>query len=498
MSKFLKLCSCEFIKIIKKKSTKIMLILLVASLFLSAGITVLTKNMSNRLDDLVSNEEYRSQLMSEIEECKAEINSNGDNLDEISKNGFLSRIDTLQLAIDNNINIYKDSWKSELLLNELEPLYLDLYNSKSYRDEESETKIQENLNKYLECLKNDDFEGYVNTERDNNKVKFDNKEISENEYNDMIYILDLKQKYKIGKEYNKNDSWKMDILEELELLKNNERTGIDIYTQKALTEKTLEDCRNNIKIDEYRLEHNMPPYMSSADGGSMGSSRKIYDYMVGSFSILVLAVMMIIIAGGSISNEISRGTIKFWSFTPNKRWKILLSKLVVNTLILVGTTILISLLGSLVGRIFFGKGEAYLYVSNGSVHTINNVVFNILYELAASIDIFMFILLAMMLSTVTRNTATSVGVSIAAYLGGSTIMQILNMFVKADWLKFIPFNNLGIADRLFTTDMSYSASALVTSITGNIPVSFSLAVLGVTAIIMISTMFDSFRKKDIV
>ena len=113
-------------------------------------------------------------------------------------------------------------------------------------------------------------------------------------------------------------------------------------------------------------------------------------------------------------------------------------------------------------------------------------------------EIFMFLLLALMLSTVTRNTAVAVGISIAAYLGGSTIMQILNMFVKSDWIKFIPFNNLTLADRIFTNDISYSASTMISSLVGNVSVEFSLGVLGVCAVIMIVTMFDSFRKKDII
>ena len=107
----------------------------------------------------------------------------------------------------------------------------------------------------------------------------------------------------------------------------------------------------------------------------------------------------------------------------------MLSKLFVNTGILLVTTIIISLLSTVVGNIFFGSGQDYLYVSAGSVHTTNYVIHNVLYNLVSAIDIFMFLLLAMMLSTVARNTAVSVGISIAAYLGGATITNIINMFV---------------------------------------------------------------------
>ena len=268
--------------------------------------------------------------------------------------------------------------------------------------------------------------GYINIKKENLKTDLDNETITKDDYDISLSELELKQKYEIGKTYNSEDSWKESTLDEITTLKQNIMTGLDTTTAKALNEKDLTKAENNIKIDEYRLEHNMPPFMSgSIAGGSIGKTRKIYDYMMNSLTMMVLAVMIIIIAGSSISSEISKGTIKFWSFTPNKRWKILLSKLFVNTGILLVTTIIISLLSTVVGNIFFGSGQDYLYVSAGSVHTTNYVIHNVLYNLVSAIDIFMFLLLAMMLSTVARNTAVSVGISIAAYLGGATITNII-------------------------------------------------------------------------
>ena len=55
MSKFFRLCSCELTKIMKKKSTKVMLILLILSLFASAGMAVLTKKMYSMTDDIFIN-----------------------------------------------------------------------------------------------------------------------------------------------------------------------------------------------------------------------------------------------------------------------------------------------------------------------------------------------------------------------------------------------------------------------------------------------------------
>lgn len=498
MSKIFRLCSCELKKIMKKKSTVIMLIILVLSLFASAGIANLTKKMYSIVDEMSDNTNYKESIQSEIDTLKYELNENANNLDEATKNDKLAQIDIKQFAKDNDVNIYTAYWKSDIINSEMYISKVKINNYKSMHDEASAAESQKLYDKLSEYVKKDDFKGYIDGQKEELKKSLDKKEIDQTEYEDELYILNLKEKFEIGKVYNPADKWKINTLDEIRVLKQNIRLGIDQLTQKALTEKTLEENKNSIKIDEYRIENNMEPYMSGM-GDSIGSTRKVYDYMIGSLPMMVLTVMMIIIAGGAISTEISKGTIKFWSFTPNKRWKILFSKLIVTTLVLIVTTVLMSLAATVVGNLFFGAENAqdYIYVAGGNVHRINYVAFSILYNLTVAIEIFVFVVFAMMLSTVARNTAVAVGVSIATYLGGGTIMSIINMFVKSDWIKFIPFNNLSLADKIFTGDMSYSANAMVKSVTGNIPLNFSLAVLGVCVFIMLVTMFDSFRKRDI-
>lgn len=407
-----------------------------------------------------------------------------------------AELDMYQIAIDNDVNIFNQYWKTELL-SDISSDKSYVYNYKSMGDAVNATKYEDNINKALQLLKSNDFSGYIKLSKDKLKLSLDSGNIKEQEYNDDISILELKEKYEIGKTYNTDDTWKSTLLDEIKSAKTNLRNNIDETTGKVLTNKEIKKANDTIKINEYRIAHNMQPYVTSTS--TIGKTRKVYDYMMSSITMMVLAVMIIIIAGGAISTEVSKGTIKFWSFTPNKRWKILFSKLFVDTAILIVITILITLLSAVVGNIFFGSkdAQAYIYVANGTVKTINYISYTILYNLVGAVDIFMFLLLALMLSTVSRNTAVAVGISIAAYLGGKTIMSILNMFITSDWIKFVPFNNLGLADRIFTNDISYSASQIVSTATGNIAVGFSLAVLGVTALIMIITMFDSFNKRDI-
>ncbi len=155
MSKFFRLCSCELTKIMKKKSTKVMLILLILSLFASAGMAVLTKKMYSITDDIYSSIDYKSSIKSEIESLKTEMSE--ENLDEASKNSIQAQIDAFQLAIDNDVNIYTTYWKTELITNDITNLKRNIYNYKAMGQEDLAMKEQTTVDKLIELLKNDDF-----------------------------------------------------------------------------------------------------------------------------------------------------------------------------------------------------------------------------------------------------------------------------------------------------------------------------------------------------
>lgn len=326
------------------------------------------------------------------------------------------------------------------------------------------------------------------------KTELDNKEISQEVYEDQIYLLELRKKYDIYKEPTKDIlGWKESTYEDISLMKETLRTGIDKNTGKMLKLDEIKKLENNIKMAEYRLEKDIPNLDSTS------SSRGLYDAMAPEFSMLFVALLMVIIAGSSISTEVSKGTIKFLLFTPNKRWKVLLSKVLSAVLILLVLTIGLSLISTIFGNIFFEEaGTDYVYVSNGEVHSLPNMVYTMLFFLASTIDILIYMLFAFMFSVLTRNTALAVGISVGCYVGSGIVMSLINYYISADWVKFIPFNNLGIADKIFTNNISYSTMQMASGALSGTSVGFSLAVLGVCAVLMIVSMFDSFNKRDIV
>lgn len=490
--KFLKLCQNELIKTIKKKSTKLMIILTILAIIIALGFTSLIKFLNKITEENIF---YGMNVDETIESLNNEL-IHDTSLSEISRGQLQADIDMYKLAKENNIdmNNYYGYWKVDLLYTIREQKYylvnLNLQSTDYNKIDEQKIKV----NKLIEVLNNDDYYAYIDLLEQNEKESLDNKEITQKEYDLNIEILELTKKYEINKTGKSEDSWKSTVLNEIEILKRNLLNGIDSSTGKVLTVEKQQEQQDAVTLDLYRLENNIPTTDSMTD------YRTVYDYMAISFSAMFLSIMMIMITGSAISSEISKGTIKFWVITPNKRWKILLSKILSAIFILLVMTLLISVLSDIIGTIVYRDNapQDYLYVKNGVVHSINHNIYTILYNLVNDIDILIFMLFALMLSTVTRSTATSVGISIATYIGSGTVMSLINAFVKMDFIKFIPFNNLGLVDKIFPNSVSYMTMEYASTMLNNVTVIFSIAVLAVCAILMLVTMFDSFNKRDII
>ena len=496
MSKILKLFINENIKIIKKKSTVIMLMLSIVALIGAVGLAYLMK-YTNQMDQdfYASMGDYKEVIKQEIANTKQEMKIKENNNNSFEFDELKAKLEKYELALENDIDIINystNSWKDELL-SKIDSLNYDI-NSSKYLLSDEEIKEKENQKqKLINMLKSQDFEQYIETQIKDLKEDYTNKKIEKDEYDFSLYILELKEKYEIGKTGKKEEEWKQNILNEITDLKEGLRTNINTITNKILTPKEIKEYEDALKIDEYRLENNMPTVESYSD------YRNIYDYISSSFSMAIVAIMVIIIAGGTISTEISKGTIKFLTFTPNKRWKILFAKILSTTVILILVTIMLAILSNIIGNTAFpnNKPQDYLYVENEEVRTISHGLYMLLYYLATSIDIFVFIIFAIMLSVITRNTAVSVSISIGTYVGSGMIMTMINTFIKKDWVKFIPFNNLSIVDKIFPNQTSYIMQQTTAQYMNNVSLQFSLAVLAVCVLLMIVTMFDSFNNKDI-
>lgn len=483
MNKISKLFINENIKTWKKFSTKLLIFVIILALFGTLGLTKLMQKLNQGIEYIEDDYDWKEYVQEELNSYKEELNKN--KLDDETKKAFEITIQKYELALQYNITPYGDYWKSDVL-NTIAELKLEKEET-PWDTTELEKQIQE----ATEILKNDDFAKYMELQKQIAKQELENKEITQQEYDDKIEIIDLKTKYEIGKNENE-EYWKMAIISEIEMLQKNIRTGIDQNTNKVLTVEKKNEQEDTIKMDKYRLEHNMPSLDYTEN------YRTIFETLAPSFVTAIIAIAAVIIAGGSISTEVSTGTIKFWALTPNKRWKILTAKLLSVLFYIIVITLVVSLLNVVCSNIFFTEAaNEYIYVKDGEVKTIGNTLYIIETYFAKIIPVIIFTLFALMLSTVTRNTAVAVSFSVAVYMGNGIFMSIVNQFIKKDWVRYIPFNNLNIADKIFANAQNPMAM-LTNSFATSTSLQFSLAVLGVCAILMLITMYDSFNNKDII
>lgn len=465
----------ENIKTWKKFSTKMLIVIILISVVAVLGMVKLMESLESNISYVID-ENNEESLKLQIEYLKEELQK--ENLDSESKAEIQSQIDEYQIYIDYGIEQYGYTWKN------------DIVNQITKAKSNNETEKVEQL---IGILRENSYEKYIENEKAVLQQDFNNKIITEQEYNDGKQILELKEKYSIGKNKNE-DTWKNEIIKEIELCQISIRTGINQTTSKLLKAEEQHELENNIKIDIYRLENAIP----SSQQDSNGNYRMKYEMMASTFGMAVISIFAIIIAGGAISTETSEGTIKFWALTPNKRWKILTAKILSLLFYIITITLICSIFSIIIANVFFDdRGDTYLYMQNDQVKEIGNTLYIIEQYFVKTVPIVIFALFAMMLSVVTRNTAVSSSIGIALYIGNGIFMAIINSFVHKDWVKYIPFNNLDIADKVFPNsakllDIGFNSYAKSTSL------GFSLAVLGVCAILMLVTMYDSFNKRDII
>ena len=474
MSKIWKLFVNENIKTWKKLSTKILIIVILIALIGSLAIVKIAEKASesnqSTIDSIVG--DGKIFLEGAIKNLEEELQN--EQLDEQTRESYERQLQTYKLSLKYNVSPYKTSWKSEAIEKIID----------------SETEMATKIEKILE---EDNFTQYIEIQKQEAKEEFDNGIIGEQEYKDQITILELKEKYEIGK--NEDDAyWRTALLTQIKNAQTSLRTGIDTnnYNKKVLTVERQQELEESILMNIYRLEHNIPSIEYTQN------FRTIYEYLAPTFVVAVIAITAMVMAGSAISTEISSGSIKFWALTPNKRWKILTAKILSILFYIIVITLVMSVLTVILGNIFFDtQAERYLFVRDGNVVELGNAVYLISLYFAKLIPVFIFALFALMLSVLTRNTAVAVSFSVAIYIGNTIAMAIINQFIKKDWIRFVPFNNLNIADKIFpnaSNPISFATDSFATSTS----LWFSLGVLGVCAILMLVTMYDSFNRRDII
>jgi ABC-2 type transport system permease protein len=212
---------------------------------------------------------------------------------------------------------------------------------------------------------------------------------------------------------------------EAELSSGNMPSIVRIHTERQL------------KLDRYRLEHNIPP----AEGTMWGSARQTSTEL-----IQFVTIFVIIVAGDIVAGEFTWGTIKLLLIRPHSRSKILLAKYLAVLLFALFCLALLFVTSILLGAFHYGFGEGtvpYLYFeADGSIQE-GDIVVNIIQTMGLkSVELVMVVTIAFMISTIYRSSSLAIGLSMFILFSGQAIAQFLSP--SFSWMKYFLFTHVDL------------------------------------------------------
>ncbi|MGL5084608.1 MAG: ABC transporter permease subunit, partial [Clostridium sp.] len=155
---------------------------------------------------------------------------------------------------------------------------------------------------------------------------------------------------------------------------------------------------------------------------------------------------VILIGGGIVSQEFSTGTIRLLLIRPVSRWKILLSKLLALLIIgfgVVAVSVIVLIISSGATLGFETLQTPVLQTISGNIVEVNYIKY-MLPDLAVSLGSLLFIIsLVFTISTLSKNTALAVAISMLLYVGTLPIIMVVGISLKQAWIvnSMIPYIN---------------------------------------------------------
>lgn len=459
MGKFVNLVKNEYIKLMLKASTWVMLIIL---LIASVGLSAMA---------LIGQKQYESYSVSETEDLIENYQSEINYLKDVKTEGWEQEVEYNQYLIDNAI---ENDWR----INAAGTMFEIKYHAAEYGIADAEQLVSSIDN----AVKDMDWKTYFQTAIELSEkvpVLIDNSDGTITLYQ---YCLDNSVA-----PYDKN--WKYSVALQLESAKSQLKVFEEQRASgQQVDAEEMETLEENIRKYEYRLENNIEFDISENNNWTDGVFNFWSVFSTSSMLVSFIGVIVIIAAGGIVSGEFSTGTIKFLMINPVKRWKILTSKYF--TAITFGYLAMIAafIISILSTMLFFGAdhlGASFIEVSGNTVKEIPGFLYVAECYLLNSVNFIVMGSLAFAISSLFRSSALAIGISVMALFGGNTITLILSQ-LQFDWARYLIFSNLDISS--IAEGNSMFAGQTVTG---------ALVVIAVHMVIFLLTAWDGFNKREI-
>ena len=477
----------ELIKIFKKKTIYITLILVLAFIIFT---NVMYKYSGAQVNYYF---EYSQEYINSLEEELAKLDPN-----EISDNTIYIDIKSELDIAEISSQFEADAWQRQIINQKL-GTYIREKNSNEYGLEKDPEKVQEldtKIQQIMDKLKEEDWKYFAEEELKEAEANLETLE------NQKAIAVDKQQ---IASLENQIENAKIDKETAEYRINQNIKYGDD-YLNQALTDyktwaKTVNDQKQNLANFTYEEKQqyntsvenmNLNKYIldTKIDINNQESLKGMIQNFISQYGILIV-VIIVMIAGTIVSEEFNKGTIKLLLVKPYSRKKILLSKFITSIIILVFTIAILLIMELIVGGIIFGFDSLSEPVvrynfNTQSIQELNVFVYLGIQILAQLSMLILLLTLAFAISTIFANNALAITIALLGYMSGMVINQLIILY-NLKPMKYFVTMNWDLTQFLF----------------GNLPYMEGMTLVGSTVIdilylaIMLIPTFIIFKRKNI-
>jgi len=466
LRKFIGLITNEYIKVVCKVSTKIMLIAIV---LVALGFNLLVYVASRQPAFHMSGWTLEDRI-NEAQHWQFD--------------GWEEVVERYTYFIELDINIalpwnHPDGWRTNAAYY-LFSLKSYLFTIDQYDEGNGYAEILRiHINALDQAIRNNDWLAFYRAELD----YMESQAISRDNYH--MWAL----RYRIEHEIVPG-SWQNDVVSSIVTAKH-EIARLSTFTADPETEAMIAAIEETVLIGEYRLENDIRSFTHAemASGFMQINNVCFWDIFANSTgTIALLSVLIIVVAGSILSAEFSAGTVKFLLINPVKRWKIFTSKYVAIVTLTLAMLVILYIFNALFAGIFFGFGDItapYLSVVNGRVVTGSSFGFVASRYLLGVIGTIVIGTFAFAVSSLVKSSALAIGLGVFLYFSGSMAVMVLNA-LNVYQAKYILFANTNILNVINGTTGFVNHTLL-----------FAVINISVYMFVFLLTAWDGFVRGDI-
>lgn len=470
----------ELCKIFNKKSTYIIFV------FIFMVVVFTNYLYKNKLDEngefIVNNNINLNQLTQTLNEL--------DLSKEENKN--------YELELRKTIIEYKlydkygeNSWQAYIIQNEMNNLINNLIDKK-YGDERNDEELQfleKNYNFYIDKFEEDDWKYFVNEEikiinNKMNELKNSNEEYEN--YELELEVLNYRLENNVSYAHSYLNTALNKYLNSAKIVKLSDIDYIEEQNKLYPKERHLYNYYhylNEMNTNKYILDNKI-------DANKVNDNRGILLNLFTEYEMYII-IFILFITSSIVSSEFNNGTIKQLLLVPHSRKKILLSKYITCTLMILFIIILIIVMQLIVGTITFDisslKIKSIVYNFNENSIQTYNIFYHLLIKSLAKMPMFVILMTLVFLTQIlTLNNSISIIFGITMYILTGVVNEIL-LNTDIQVLNYLIFSHWDFTQYLFGT---ITINPYI-----NIRVSIPLCILHL--ILSFVAIYIIFEKKDI-